>query len=502
MPAKIRLTLVSNCNQTIRTVVIVESPDPLDDDQNVSVIQFHTKILELAKRKFRLKKPTRIFESTGKELFDTMDRNAYTEGLHDDCVLLISCGENFIGPSKTASTSTTHAPNLSQPVDLRILAKEVEIDPVALQQLESTAQLPGVRLALGMPDLHPGNSHPIGAVFGTQSIIYPALVGGDIGCGMALFYCTTIPATVKPSTLAQRLVGLERPWEGNTSQWLAQRNIETTPFDGSLGTIGAGNHFAEFLAVESIQDQEAWSDWAEVDQDHLFLLVHSGSRGYGKSILEAHTAPHGTKGLSVGSEEFDAYMKLHDHACMWAKANRDLIAHRIFSLLQVESSDAVTPKLLDLWHNNIVRKTVSLDSSTDPTSDSESSELWLHRKGAAPSDMGFMVIPGSRGSYSYLVKSRGNQSHNGYSVAHGAGRRLTRSKASSRLKEKYRANVDHLKTTPLGSTVICEDRELLLEEAPEAYKSIDTVISDLVDLGIISVVATFRPVITYKYRRD
>ena len=54
--------------------------------------------------------------------------------------------------------------------------------------------------------------------------------------------------------------------------------------------------------------------------------------------------------------------------------------------------------------------------------------------------------------------------------------------------------------TELGGRVVCEDCELLYEEAPEAYKKIDTVVGDLVAAGLCSVVATLRPVLTYKTR--
>jgi release factor H-coupled RctB family protein len=56
--------------------------------------------------------------------------------------------------------------------------------------------------------------------------------------------------------------------------------------------------------------------------------------------------------------------------------------------------------------------------------------------------------------------------------------------------------------TSLGSRVICGERDLLYEEAPAAYKNIEAVIQDLVDAGLISVVATFRPLLTYKTRAD
>ena len=50
----------------------------------------------------------------------------------------------------------------------------------------------------------------------------------------------------------------------------------------------------------------------------------------------------------------------------------------------------------------------------------EEKTLWLHRKGAAPTDKGCVVIPGSRGSYSYLVKPNPDElilQNGGYSCA-------------------------------------------------------------------------------------
>ena len=50
--------------------------------------------------------------------------------------------------------------------------------------------------------------------------------------------------------------------------------------------------------------------------------------------------------------------------------------------------------------------------------------------------------------------------------------------------------------------VICEDKDLLYEEAPQAYKNIDAVIADLIGADLIEVVATLKPVITYKMRKN
>lgn len=71
------------------------------------------------------------------------------------------------------------------------------IEGAALQQLEKTAELPGMLRAVGMPDLHPGKGSPVGAVFACEGWIYPALVGNDIGCGMGL-WALDLPAHKVP----------------------------------------------------------------------------------------------------------------------------------------------------------------------------------------------------------------------------------------------------------------------------------------------------------------
>jgi release factor H-coupled RctB family protein len=63
---------------------------------------------------------------------------------------------------------------------------------------------------------------------------------------------------------------------------------------------------------------------------------------------------------------------------------------------------------------------------------------------------------------------------------------------------RERFGKDQLVQTSLASRVICGERDLLYEEAPAAYKNIEVVIEDLVDAGLVSVIATFRPLLTYK----
>ncbi len=354
------------------------------------------------------------------------------------------------------------------------------IEGEALRQLEHTAALPGMRAAVGMPDLHPGRGNPVGAAFASVGVFYPHLVGSDIGCGMALFALDRPRHKAKRDKIVQRLVGLEGPWDGDTREWLEARDAETTEFDSSLGTIGGGNHFAEVQAVGEVTDADAVATLG-VDPTCLLLLVHSGSRGKGEAILRAHAAVRGAGPLMESSPEAVAYITAHDRAVAWGRANRALIAHRMCASLGANHTC-----VLDVCHNSLTRAAVDGEA------------CWLHRKGAARHDVGPVVIPGSRGAKSYLVVPTGDGASCLHSLAHGAGRKWNRSDARSRLKDRMRAY--ELLRTSLGSAVICDDKDLLYEEAPQAYKNIESVVDDLVKADVARVIATLTPLVTYKVR--
>ena len=355
------------------------------------------------------------------------------------------------------------------------------IEGEAVRQLCVTSKLDGVRYAVGFPDLHPGKGSPVGAAFVTEGVIYPHLIGGDIGCGMALFQTDLTRRDAKLDRWANQYFHLEHPWEEAVGEFLAMHNLESTEFDRALGTIGGGNHFAEIQVVEKIINASAFKALSLAKQQ-LVMLVHSGSRGLGESILRAHVDQHFAEAVEADSLTAQEYLRGHDLAVRWAKANRELIVRRFAAAIGAEVAC-----LRDGRHNSITRQ--ELDGET----------VWLHRKGAVDAGSDFVVIPGSRGSLSYVVKPTGDGVSHVWSLAHGAGRKWMRSAARQRMRERF--SVDELVQTRLGSRVVCEDRDLLYEEAPEAYKNIEDVIADLVDAGLVSVIATLRPLFTYKTRK-
>jgi release factor H-coupled RctB family protein len=376
------------------------------------------------------------------------------------------------------------------------------IEGESIRQLERVAALPGMLKVAGFPDLHPGKGGPVGAAMLSEGVFYPYLVGSDVGCGMALFATDLNAAKAKPEKWAKKLKGLEEPWDGDAAAWLQERGAEAEGFASSAGTIGMGNHFAELLKIKEIIDPDYFTE-AGLHNDSLFLLVHSGSRGLGERLLRSHVDVHRDGGLKTDSkdsyEESRRYLKAHDNCLRWAQASRELIAHRF-----LEQLGSGYHRIIDRIHNSIT------------IVEGIKRNFYLHRKGVSPlvtfdepfyrgypisPASSLVIIPGSRGTPSYLVRpsvEEINQDHL-YSVAHGAGRKWGRNECEGRLREKYSA--DSMKKTKLGSYVICEDKDLLYEEAPQAYKDIDSVISDMVSFGLISVVAVFEPVLTYKVKK-
>lgn len=347
----------------------------------------------------------------------------------------------------------------------------------AIIQLKKTASLPGIIKAVGLPDLHPGKT-PVGAVFISNEIIYPHIIGNDIGCGMSMFMTNMATKKTKLPKILRKLETFKSLHEVNISDTV---KIDDYPLSSSLGTIGGGNHFAEFQEIHKVYDTETFSNLG-FDKTRLFLLVHSGSRGYGQEILDTFIRNHQVQnGLIANSEAFVNYMERHNDAVKWAVLNRELISYR---LLKASGVPTEAVKLIDICHNILSEKKFA------------DSTQYIHRKGASPADEGAVIIPGSRGSLSYLVMPVEDTSASGYSLAHGAGRKWQRSLCKSRLQNLYTKKT--IRNTKLRGVVICNDTNLLYEEAEEAYKNIETVIQSLIDFGLIKVIATFKPLLTYK----
>ena len=342
------------------------------------------------------------------------------------------------------------------------------IDGRAEDQLHQVAQMAGVQHIAAFPDLHLGKYGPVGcAVLADR--IYPQLIGNDIGCGMSLFQLDLKQRKIKLEKAVRRLRELGEISAIDYRDRLAEAGLASNLLPEALGTIGAGNHFCEVQTLKSA-DQNIG-----LDLEQTYLLVHSGSRNLGTCILN-DLPKDAFLGLKPDELTAQRYVKQHNQAVAWAKLNRQIIAERAANALRTDVN-----LIIDVPHNLLSLNNVG----------------WIHRKGAACADSNLVPLAGTRATPSYLMRSLPNVAGSLQSTAHGAGRKFDRSSMHGRVRAK-KSDVVEMQRTPFGGRVICEDKAALVEEAPQAYKSVQTVVSDLEVSGLSKCVATFHPLVTFK----
>lgn len=334
------------------------------------------------------------------------------------------------------------------------------IESNAVEQLAKVCNLKGIEYGVGYPDLHLGKT-PVGAAFITKDIIYPHLIGNDIGCAISLYQTQIKKKKFKKDKVIKAL--------------------KETPFlepkgDYNFGTIGGGNHFLEFTSISEIIDKEEFLK-SNLDKELIYIMVHSGSRGLGENILGKYIQEYSCQnGLIKGTEAFENYLLDHNKAVKFAMDSRDSIVNTIEKITKVY----IENKVMESPHNLLEKI----------------NGIYVHRKGAASANYEYVVVAGSRGTASYVVKPIKSNYETAYSIAHGAGRKWKREGCKEKLKGKYLRK--DIKAKKFPYELICNNKNLIYEEAPEAYKNIERVIEDLVEFGLIKVVAKLNPIITYK----
>lgn len=344
------------------------------------------------------------------------------------------------------------------------------IEGRAEDQLQQVADLEGVQAVAAFPDLHPGKYGPVGCA-ALADKLHPQLVGSDIGCGMALYALDLPLRRWKPDKMAAKLRCLAEPHGWDVSGDLVHSDLPGDLFAEALGTIGTGNHFCEVQRVVSTDPESG------LKKDQLCLLVHSGSRGLGHQLLQEVLAD-GLVAYDPASEEGRAWLERHDRAVTWARLNRMVIAQRAASALRCN----LTP-ISDCAHNLVTQE----------------QGAWLHRKGAAQLQ-DLVPLAGTRATESYLLKPGAMGAAALNSCAHGAGRRYDRASMHGRVS-KAKSSLEALRRPTANARVICEDKAMLIEEAPQAYKSAADVVQDLALFDVAHPVATLAPLMTFKHAK-
>ncbi len=344
------------------------------------------------------------------------------------------------------------------------------IEGRAEDQLQQVACLEDVRAVAAFPDLHPGKYGPVGCAVLSDKL-HPQLVGSDIGCGMALYALDLPLRRWKPDKMAAKLRCLAEPHDWDLTEGFEHYDLTGDLFLEALGTIGTGNHFCE---VQRVVQTDAESG---LTKDQLCLLVHTGSRGLGHQLLQEVLAD-GLVAYDPASAEGQAWLERHDQAVTWAWLNRMVIAQRAASALRCNLT-----LISDCPHNLVTQELGA----------------WLHRKGAAQLQ-DLVPLAGTRATDSFLLKpgAGGNAALN--SCAHGAGRRYDRASMHGRVS-KAKSSLEALRRPTANGRVICEDKAMLIEEAPQAYKSAADVANDLARFDVAHVVATLAPLMTFKHAK-
>lgn len=358
-----------------------------------------------------------------------------------------------------------------------------QVEDKAKQQLTALGSCPFVfHHVAAMPDVHYGIGATIGSVFATRDVLLPTAVGVDIGCGMlaqpfnlrAVDLSAAFLRELHEQTKRDIPTGFgqhagQQAWEGfeegRYTSAVAAIVREKAPYQ--LGTLGGGNHFLELC---------------KDDDGQVWLMLHSGSRGAGNMIAQHHidiarelnytrqikSAPD-LWVLPLDTAEGQNYLKDMLWAQEYAMMNRQrmlwafidlferLLKKKLHIDLQFDASAAI-----NIHHNYANRETAYGET------------VWVHRKGAtyAAADV-LGIIPGSMATGSYIVRGLGNP-ESFQSCSHGAGRIMSRGQAERTIT--LESFVHKMKG------IVAETSREYLDEAPQAYKDLDTVIHNQADL--------------------
>ncbi len=281
-----------------------------------------------------------------------------------------------------------------------------------------------------------------------------------------------------------------------------------------LGSLGSGNHFLEVQKVAEIHDEEAAKRMG-IEKDQVTILTHCGSRGFGHQVcsdylriseqaLKKYDISLADRELACvpnSSEEGESYRKAMFAALNFAWSNRQMITHwtrksfeRVF---KQSESDLGMDLVYDVSHN--------IAKVEKHTINGEQKSVVVHRKGATRAfpankdevpkkyrDLGQPVfIPGSMGTASWILLGQPNSMNLTFgSTAHGAGRTMSRTRA----RKNYTESQVRKYLSDKGIEVKALTRDGVVEEAPQAYKDVDSIVNVSHELGIATKVAKLVPI--------
>ncbi len=433
------------------------------------------------------------------------------------------------------------------PVRLFLTAKLLdELEEGVYPQIVNATRFPGARLVVISPDVHTGYGVPVGSVILTDAeagAVAMGPVGFDISCGMVSARSEVAASRATPErrlafnravlrrvamgageasrTHLRRLAVAEfeaicrggaeyysARYGSRFDRHLAERDrlpvddAWRIPWGGAgrpergipqLGTLGAGNHFIEL--------QES------LETGTLFVQVHTGSRGFGHGLatnffeLARAAGPRDLRDIDLGyftpdSPHHRGYLNAVAAAANFAIVNRMAIVEQIGEAFE-ETFGEPLELVYEISHNLVQRE-----------QHPETGDVWVHRKGATRAFPGGhpalagtpwekdghpVLIPGSNFDLSFILRPLPGAVASGYSVNHGAGRRMSRSAA---LRQLVQGEIDAGYRE--RGIVVNADGHVPIDEAGPAYKSSEEVVAAVVAAGLARVEHRLRPLASLK----
>ncbi len=379
------------------------------------------------------------------------------------------------------------------------LENKKDLEGTCLEQAYHLTELPFLhKWVCLMPDTHAGMGMPIGGVIAAKGVVIPNAVGVDIGCGMA-YVGTNIPVQALKETMTgngniiQGMVGdilrnipvgfahhktimpcytMDKAFDEfskyeENAELLGQ--LEAGYYQ--IGTLGGGNHFIELQ---------------EDDEGFLSVMIHSGSRHFGKSVCDYFHQKardlnvrwyaqvpdtYRLAFLPTDTKEGQQYLEWMNLSMEFARENREKM------MLAVK---AVLEKWIGKYteFNLEYQNEINCHHNYAALENHYGENVWVHRKGAVRAREGEMtVIPGAMGSYSYVVRGLGNP-ESFCSSSHGAGRAYSRKGAMNAFTcEEVMVDLKNH-----GVVLGKKNKADVAEESRFAYKDIDIVMENQKDL--------------------
>jgi len=440
----------------------------------------------------------------------------------------------------------------------------------AVKQIANVSALPGIcKYSLGMPDVHSGYGFAIGNVAAfdmsnPEAVVSPGGVGFDINCGVRLIRTNLLFNDVEPvkERLAQSLfdhipVGVGSmgiiPTKASDMEEALQLGIDWSLREGyawpedkehceeygrmlgadpnkvsarakkrglpQLGTLGAGNHYAEIQVVEEIFDEFAAKKMGIDQKGQVCIMVHSGSRGLGHQVAtdalvemeramardNIRTNDRQLACARISSQEGQDYIGAMQAAANYAWVNRSsmtFLTRQAFAKVFNQSPEDLDMHVIyDVSHN--------IAKMEEHMVDGQVKQLLVHRKGSTrafaphhpliPVDYQMtgqpVIIGGTMGTCSYVLTGTDQGMRETFgSTCHGAGRALSRNKSRNNLD--YGDVLKRLED--MGISIRVASPKLIMEEAPESYKDVCQVVDTCHDAGISKKSIKLRPIAVVK----